>query len=341
MPSTNPFSPVKAELGRYLFHDRRLSGNGTYACASCHQQARAFTDGRTTAIGATGELHRRNSMSLANVVYNSVFNWADSRTTSLEQQALVPMFGRDPIEMGMAGAEDEILAAVAADPDYRRLFPAAFPGEEVPYQMENLVRAIATFERTLVSFDSPFDRYVRQGISTALSPSAVRGMALFFSDRLACAQCHRGFTFAGNARWFGRPPTPLEFHNTGLYNLRRGAYPETDQGRFEKTARRRDMGRFRAPTLRNIALTAPYMHDGSVATLEEVVAHYSAGGRTLHEGPHRGVGRRNRHKSRLVKRFDLNAGQVVDLLTFLRSLTDERFVTDPAFGDPRATAGDR
>ncbi|MCZ6506740.1 MAG: cytochrome-c peroxidase, partial [Acidobacteria bacterium] len=128
VPSANPFSPAKAELGRYLFHDRRLSGNGTYACASCHQQARAFTDGRTTAIGATGEPHRRNSMSLANVVYNSVFNWADSETTSLEQQALVPMFGSDPIEMGMAGVEDRILAAIAADPDYRRLFPAAFPG---------------------------------------------------------------------------------------------------------------------------------------------------------------------------------------------------------------------
>lgn len=335
-PAANRFSTAKAELGRHLFYDRRLSGNGTYSCASCHQQHLAFTDGRVGAVGATGEAHRRNAMSLANVAYNSTFNWADSRTGSLEEQMLVPMFGILPIEMGMAGSEDVVLARLAGAPDYRQMFAAAFPEEATPLRLENVVRAIATFERTLISAGSAYDRYVRDGDRTALPEEAQRGMELFFSPRLHCSECHAGFNFAGNASWYGREPAPPVFHNTGLYRLAGSAYPPSDTGRLEETGRRRDMGAFRAPTLRNIELTAPYMHDGSVATLEDVVAHYSAGGRSRLDGPHRGVGRRNRFRSKLVRPLGLTATETADLVAFLRSLTDRDFVSDPRFADPRA-----
>lgn len=324
MPASNPYSVVKAELGRLLFYDRRLSIDGSYACASCHQQRHAFTDGRQQAVGATGEHHRRNTMSLANVVYASSFNWADAETASLEQQALVPMFGTAPIELGLAGHEQRVLAELAELPRYRQLFAAAFAHATAPITIDNAVRAIATFERTLISAGSPYDRYVQGADRSALSAGERRGLSLFFSPRLACAECHRGFDLAGNTSWYHRPPTPLTFHNTGLYNLGRGAYPAVDQGRIEITSRRRDMGRFKAPTLRNIELTAPYMHDGSIATLEEALAHYQAGGRA----------RPNRYQSRRIRRLDLSESERRDLLTFLRSLTDHEFVSNPRFSDP-------
>lgn len=334
VPADNPYTQSKAELGRHLFYDRRLSGNGTYRCADCHQQHRAFTDGRPTAVGATGELHRRNAMSLANVAYNGAFNWADAATRSLEEQMRVPMFSPAPIELGLAGHEEEALRALAAEPRYPPLFAAAFPGEAAPIHLDNVIRAVATFERSLVSVESPYDRYVRGGDRDALTAAARRGMAAFFSSRLGCSECHRGVHLAGNTTWFGRPRAPLEFHNTGLYNLGRGAYPAIDRGRIEATGRPADMGRFRAPTLRNIALTAPYMHDGSVADLDDVLAHYSAGGRTVHAGPQRGVGRRNPYRSDLVRRLRLAPAVAADLRAFLDSLTDQAFVDDPRHADP-------
>jgi len=274
-------------------------------------------------------------MSLANVLYGDAFNWADATTRSLEQQALVPMLGVEPVEMGMAGHEPRILRELGEDSYYREQFALAFPSRSGDITMENVARAIATFERTLISFDTPYDRFVRDGDRSALSTDAVRGLELFFSERLSCSTCHSGFLLAGNSTWFGREETVLEFHNTGLYNLGRGSYPAGDTGRHEATGRPRDMGRFKAPTLRNIELTAPYMHDGSLETLEEVLAHYSAGGRTIHSGPYRGVGERNRFKSPSVRPLGLSPAEIHALLAFLRALTDHDFVADPRFADPR------
>ncbi len=326
-PGDNPYSLAKADLGRHLFYDSRLSGNGAYACSSCHQQHRAFTDGRARAIGATGDEHRRNAMSLTNVAYNRAFNWADGETASLEAQMRVPMFGLDPIEMGISGREREVLARLAEDEHYREQFSQVFPADADPIRFGNIIKAIATFERTLISADSHYDRFVR-GDRSALSPSQLRGWKLFFSDRLHCSGCHGGFNFAGNTGWFERPFRPLQFHNTGLYNLGRGRYPEIDRGRVEQTGRRRDMGRFRAPTLRNIELTAPYMHDGSVSTLEEAIDHYNAGGR---------AGRANRRKSDRIRPLYLTPAERADLVAFLHSLTDRGFVSDPRLGSPWVT----
>lgn len=322
----------KVELGRRLFYDRALSGNGTYACASCHRQKLAFTDGRARAVGSTSELHPRSAMSLANATYAATLTWADPDMTSLEDQMLTPMYGRKPVELGLE--EEEALKRLDANPGYVRRFAAAFPGDSPAVTLLNVRRAIASFERTLVSGDAPYDRLVYRG-EPALSESALRGMKLFFSDKLKCSRCHGGFTFSGPVAFVGLEPLAPTFHNTGLYNLGgQGLYPEDNTGIFAHTKKNEDMGRFRAPTLRNVEVTAPYMHDGSIATLEEVVSHYAAGGRTIPGGPNAGVGRDNPHKSDLVQGFDLDVGQRSDLIEFLKSLTDRSFLTDPRFSDP-------
>ncbi len=335
VPLDNSMSVERVALGRALFYDTRLSGNGTFSCATCHRQDLAFTDGTARAIGSTGEQHRRGAMSLANVAYNATLTWADPSLTRLEDQALIPMFGEHPVELGLAGREEDLLDRLRSDERLRDLFSAAFPENDHPVSVENVTRAIASFERTLISGDSPYDRFVYGDDGEALSEAARRGMRLFFSRRLECSTCHGGFLFSGPIRFAGgRPPVPV-FHNTGLYNLHGGgAYPESDGGLYDLTDRPEEMGRFRAPTLRNIALTAPYMHDGSIATLREVIGHYAEGGRTIHTGPNAGVGSQNPFKSDRVGGFPLIRREENDLIAFLESLTDDCFVTDPRFAEP-------
>ncbi len=326
VPRDNPMNQAKVELGRRLFYDAGLSGNGTLSCAGCHRQERAFSDGLEVARGSTGELHPRNAMSLTNVAYNRAFAWADPGLGSLEDQALVPMLNEHPVELGLAGRERELLERLGSDPVYPSLFAEAFPVPR-PLRFANVVRAIAAFERTLLSGNSPYDRLVFWDERDALSPSALRGMRLFFSERTRCSGCHAGFNFSGAVAFRGGERVPLEFHNTGLFDLDGlGAYPRPNRGLFEHTKRPRDMGRFKAPTLRNIELTAPYLHDGSAATLEDVIDNYAAGGR--------GAGRANRYKSELVGGFEISAVEKSDLVEFLKSLTDRSFVTDPRFSDP-------
>jgi cytochrome c peroxidase len=187
----------------------------------------------------------------------------------------------------------------------------------------NAIKAIAAFERTLLSANSPVDRYLYRDERGALAPAAVRGMRLFFSERLACAGCHAGFNLSGPTVHDGAATSPPTFHNTGLYDVDgRGAYPSTDRGLIDQTRRPDDMGRFRAPTLRNIAVTAPYMHDGSLPSLEAAVAHYASGGR---QSP---------FKSPRLKGFRLSAAEIADLVAFLNALTDREFLTNPAFARP-------
>lgn len=322
VPPDNPMSGAKVQLGRRLFYDTRLSGNGTYACGSCHQQAHAFTDGRARAIGSTGQAHPRSAMSLANVGYNASNGWADSATRTLEAQISVPMFNEHPIEMGLRGNEAVVVARLEADAAEAARFREVFPG--APVTLENVFKAIAAFERTLVSANSPLDRYLYRDDRTALTTEGERGMALFFSDRLACARCHSGFNLSGPTDHEGSTPVAPTFHNTGLYNVDgRGAYPAIDRGLFDLTHVPADMGRFRAPTLRNIAVSAPYMHDGSVPTLEAAIAHYASGGV------------RSPLKSPRLKGFTLSGTDVADLVAFLHHLTDREFLANPAFADPR------
>ena len=330
VPANNPMTAAKALLGRYLFYDKRMSVNGTASCATCHRQELAFTDGRAQAVGATGELHPRGAMSLVNVAYNNAFNWSDPSVHSLEEQALKPMFSTNPVEMGVVKAD--LLRLIRSDATYRALFPQAFPGEANPFTIGNVAKAIASFERTIVSAGSAYDRFHFLGDRNAIPESAKRGEFLFFLDYggPSCFRCHGGFNFSDAAG-----SSPAEFHNTGLYNLAGPlSYPAPNLGIYEHTKRAADVGKFKAPTLRNIALTAPYMHDGSIRTLEEVVDHYAAGGRTIGGGPFAGVGRDNPAKDKLIHGFFMTPRNRADLVAFLVSLTDEGVTRDERFADP-------
>jgi cytochrome c peroxidase len=278
-------TPAKFALGRRLFYDRRLSANGTQACGDCHQQNRAFSDGKTTATGSTGQQHTRNAMTLTNAGYNASYTWDSTRVRSLEQQALVPMFNTHPIELGVTGHEKEIVARFRDD---EALFRDAFPGERKPVSIRNMARALAAFERALISGRSPYDRLVYSGDENALSTGAWRGMRIFFSKRAGCSECHQGFNFAGESRYAGHSATKPVLVRNGV------------------TA-----GAFRVPTLRNIELTAPYMHDGSIASLDAVIERYA-----------------------VARKLPLDASERADLAEFLRSLTDLDFVNDSRFAAP-------
>jgi cytochrome c peroxidase len=315
VPADNLMTAEKVELGRHLFYDLRLSFNEKQSCATCHQQSRAFTDGRGRGVGSTGEVHPRGPMSLINVAYSPVLTWANPNMKKLEQQALVPLFGDHPVELGMQGKEDLLLRRLHAEPRYGRLFAEAFPGTPDPFTIANVAKAIAAFERTLLSGDSPYDEYRRGDDPDAISASAKRGEALFFGERLECFHCHGGFNFTGTVDYLGKGSPEIEFHNNGIS-------PAKGPGLYEFTQREEDKARFKAPTLRNIALTAPYMHDGSVKTLEDAIEHYKRGGVE------------NANRSEFVKSFALTAAEKQDVLAFLRSLTDSTIATNPRFADP-------
>lgn len=340
VPADNPMSAVKVELGRWLFYDTRLSGNGTMSCASCHIQALAFTDGRARSVGSTGELHPRGSMSLVNVAYASRLTWANPLLDRLEDQALTPLLGDNPVEMGLGGHEERLVKLLRTERHYSELLAQAFPGDADPHSLLNAIRAIAAFVRTINSYDSPYDRYLA-GDATAINTAAQRGMDLFFSERLECFHCHGGFNFTDSTTHANTTVERVGYHNTGLYNLGgSGAYPAENTGLFDMTGDRRDMGRFKAPSLRNVAVTAPYMHDGSVATLEEVIDNYQRGGRLIEDGPHAGDGRLSPYKSEFVIGFELSESERDDLIAFLVSLTDEAVLSDERFSDPFAISRD-
>ena len=336
VPVDNPMTVAKVELGRYLFYDKRMSLNGKESCASCHRQELAFTDGRARAEGTTGELHPRSSMSLANIGYSPLLTWANPSLSTLEEQALLPMFGTEPIELGLKGHEDQFLATIRPDPVYQELFPRAFPGESSLYTMGNVTKAIAAFERTIISMTSPYDRYRYGNDPSGISDSSKRGENLFFSgQKTGCLRCHGSWNFNGPLRYEGGVTPRVLFDNTGLYNIPGAfSYPLPNTGLYQYTNRPEDIGKFRAPTLRNIAVTAPYMHDGSIATLEEVVDHYAAGGRAIESGPYAGAGNNNPNKSLRVRGFKLTAAEKDDLIAFLNSLTDTEFLNNPKLADP-------
>jgi cytochrome c peroxidase len=205
VPAGNPMSADKVELGRRLFYDADLSVDGTMACATCHEQHRAFADGNATHGGVHGDPGRRNVPGLANVAWMSRLTWGNSRLTSLEAQAAVPVTGKTPVEMGMAGQEAEIARRLAKNECYRTLFARAFPGDGV-IDFGHVAKALAAFERTLMSFDSPYDAWIR-GNRTALSPAARSGAALFAR---ACSSCHSGSLLSdGRFHAILRPPPSI------------------------------------------------------------------------------------------------------------------------------------
>lgn len=279
--------PNRVALGKRLFFDPILSRNRDISCGTCHLPQLAFSDGLPVSVGTEGRRHFRNAPSLFNVLWQP-YLFMDGGNPSLESQVIGPI--EEPTEMDLPFTE--ALRRVGEHPDYPALFEAAF-GEGVnPY---TLTLALASYQRTLVSYRSAYDRFVFEGDSTALSASGQRGLALFSSARLSCESCHR------------LPlSTNFAFENNGLK-----ADYSADPGRARVTNNlNEDEGKFKVPTLRNIALTAPYMHDGSLATLDAVLDHYAAGGSG------------HRLQSPLVQGFRLSAEERQDLLAFLAALTD-------------------
>lgn len=334
VPVDNPMSPAKVALGRALFHDPRISGNGTQSCASCHAQASAFTDNRALSRGATGEVHPRNAQPLANVAFSTTLNWANPNQRTLEQQMLTPIFGTNPVELGVnEGNRLEVLARFQADAGYVARFKAAFAGQADPVSWDNIIKAIAAFERTLISADSRYDQSVAGKIT--LTAQETRGMQLFFSDQAKCLQCHGSPNFNDQFSTAASVQRDPRFHNTGLFNMGgTGAYPEPNRGVYEISQLAQDMGRFRAASLRNIELTAPYMHDGSMGTLEAVLDFYAAGGREVGNGLYAGDGRLNPYKDARISQIRLSAADKADLVAFLRTLTDSGFVNNASFSAP-------
>ena len=287
VPADNPMNAAKVALGQHLFADPRLSLDGKYSCQNCHAPARAFTDGLARSRGVTGETLALNAPTLLNVAYSASLGWNDTGTRTLEQQMRGPLFNQHPRELGLAGREAALASELAADGDLARAFGAAFPGEDHAITMDNVIRAIAAYERTLFTTGSPFDRYVFGGEHGALSDAQKRGMQLFFSARAGCAACHGGINFAGE--WIDRehPAATAVFADTG-----------TGQA-------------VRVPTLRNLAATAPYMHDGRFATLDAVLDHYER----LAVDP---------AADARLRRAPLTTAERAELLGFLDSLSDAR-----------------
>ncbi|HSO39042.1 MAG TPA: di-heme enzyme [Labilithrix sp.] len=335
VPADNPMTAEKVELGRRLFYDKTLSIDGTYACATCHVQSKAFTDGRARGLGVTGEMHARGAPGLANVGYMATLTWPNPILVLLEKQALLPLFGTSPVELGLAGKEEELFARLRGDARYPALFARAFPSSGGAISLATITQALASFERTILSGRSPYDRLVIDHDGSTMSDSAKRGSELFFSEKADCYHCHGGFNFTDSVVRADSSFVETAFHNTGLYDVDgKGGYPAGSYGLFEFTGKAEDMGKFRAPSLRNVALTAPYMHDGSVATLEDVIEVYVRGGRAIADGPNAGDGATNPFKDGLVRPLPLTASDKQDLAAFLRSLTDESLLVDPRFGPP-------
>lgn len=331
VPKDNPMSEAKVELGRHLFYDKRLSLDNSMACATCHIQSKAFTDGKALSPGINGHDGVRSAMMLANVAYLPVLTWANPTQKQLERQMLNPMFGNNPIELGMEGKEQELFARLKADPKYIAMFKQAFPQEKGTVNLSTITKAIASFERSLLSFNSPYDQYKYGGKAQAISEAAKRGEALFFGEDMECSHCHGGFNFTDNVQHTRLAFPEVGFHNTGMYNTDgKGAYRADNHGIREVTGEAADEGKFRTPTLRNIAVTAPYMHDGSLANLRDVIRrHYAVKGKAVSDGQPPSPLRDS-----FIEGFKISDAEVEDLVVFLESLTDTTFLTDPKLSDP-------
>ena len=326
IPAGSPLTPGIVSLGEKLFFESRLSGDGTVACATCHDPAHAFTDGRPVSIGINGRMGQRNAPTILNALYNKTQFW-DGRATTLEEQAALPI--TNPFEMGSISVSDAV-TRLAGDADYEKQFMQAF-GRSMNEQ--DAIAAIATYERTLVSFDSPFDHFIT-GDSNAVSEAANRGWELF-NSKARCNLCHALYDNRRDVTVF----TDNDFHNIGIgiirhqvvplavkakHDLAQGSLPDIDQsaiasetsvlGRFLVTKKENDIASFKTPDLRNVLVTAPYFHDGSQETLWDVVDHYN-----------KGDGIADPWLDEDIQPLALSEPEIDDLVAFLASLTSPQY----------------
>jgi cytochrome c peroxidase len=339
-PADNVFSQQKAVLGRYLFYDKRLSGDQTMSCASCHDSSLAFTDGNVLPRGIPdrkGGFSPRNSPNLTNTGYTRTYTWINPGLNMLEAQAMVPIFlDNAAIELGLAGKEAKAIELIKKETYYQEMFPKAFPDIKDPINIPQIVAAIASFERTFVSFNSGYDQF-EKGNSGAITEKAKKGKTLFFSEDLKCSKCHSG-------KFFTDAQDPAKkneeyMHDNGLHNK----YPDStkNEGLSEVSHITADVGKFKTPTLRNVALTYPYMHDGSIncdknvqgevgtysekcarQALKRVIENYASGGK------------KGMNQDKRITGFKITESEKDDLVEFLLSLTDQSFVTNTFYQNP-------
>ena len=289
IPIDNELTLERIEYGKKLFFEKFLSRDSSISCASCHQPQLAFTDGRKTAIGIKNRVVSRNTPTLTNIVYNTSF-LRDGVNPSLEAQVIVPIHEKNEFDFQILLVAERLKKIDA----YVQLSKKAYG--EIP-NPDNISKALASYERTLISGNSRFDKFYYSGDSLALTDNEKRGMDLFY-NQLYCADCHSGFNFSNG-----------EIVNNGLYK------EYQDIGKMRLTLNEKDNGLFKVPTLRNISVTGPYMHDGSLSSLEEVIGHYAKGGE----------GHDNQHPS--IVSFNINEEEKADLMSFLSCLTDSSFIT--------------
>lgn len=316
-------------LGRYLFFDPSLSVTSTKSCGSCHNPRFAFTDGYKRTLGVFADVSQRNTQTLVNVSFNNYFNWADTVTQSLEQQMERPLFSHSIIEMGLNQNDVSVLNRFKQNKLYKELFQTTFPAEKDPITWKNIKYTIASYIRTINSMNAPYDLY-KKGKKDAISPSAIRGEALFFSGSLKCGSCHTPPYFGADSSL----PAQSQYYNVGLYNIDNGNYANNDNGFYHQSGRETDKGKFRVPTLRNLLFTAPYFHDGSAETIEEALAVFEQGGRNIPTGIWKGDGTKNPYKSHLITGYIITDQQRIDLINFLFSLSDSTVLSNPMFTDP-------
>ncbi|MEO9531048.1 MAG: cytochrome c peroxidase [Crocinitomicaceae bacterium] len=295
IPENNQLTTSRIELGRMLFYDPVLSVDSSISCASCHKQSLGFADDKKISPGVEGRLAMRNAPTLTNVAYNPTLLF-DGFLETLEMQVLVPIEEHPEFANNIV----EISKKLAKDTFYSRLSIEAYNRKIDPFV---ITRSISAFERTLISGNSKYDQQVYQK-KKVMNKSEKRGMNLFFNE-LECASCHAGFNF-----------TNFTTQNNGLYEV------YSDSGRQRVTKLKEDRAMFKVPSLRNIALTAPYMHDGSIESLEEVITHYESGGKN------------HPNKSEKIQPFSLTKRERKDLINFLKCLTDDSFITNPDFSNP-------
>jgi cytochrome c peroxidase len=312
-------------LGKYLFYDKKLTYNQTKSCGTCHDQKFAFTDGYKKSLGIYADIHKRNASGLFNVFALHYLTAADSSLHRPFEQMNNPMFNEHPIEMGIKGHEDEVLERIRKHDFYANAFKHVFNIKPEQIHFNYIKKAIEAFVLSIQSTNSAYDNYIK-GDTNALTPSQQKGLTLF--NTKGCNNCHGGL-------YFNTPPSNIFYANTGLYNVsNNSSYPNTDMGLYEKTKQLQDMGSFRIPTLRNIAFTAPYYHDGSAATLTEVIDDYNNGGRNIMVGVYKGDGRKNKYKHPLIQPLGLTSTDKQQLIDFLFSLSDSSLLTNTKWANP-------
>lgn len=285
IPNENQLTQAKVDLGEHLFNEVVFSIDSSISCATCHKSEKAFTDGFDVSIGIKGRKGVRSAPSLLNVLWEPHFMW-DGGPKTLEKQVVLPFDNHDEFDLNIVEAANRL----NQNKEYLDMFDSAFGQLPNP---KLIAEALACFERTLISTESRFDQYFYLKDSSSLSASEVRGLTLFFGSELACSECHTPPLF-----------TNYEFINNGLFEFGK------DPGRFKVTGHKPDEGKFKVPTLRNIKITAPYMHDGRFTSLEEVIEHYQRGGNG------------SRTQDDRIKKQNLTNQEKVDLVAFLGTLTD-------------------